>query len=101
MRAANGQRSAAVDARRVQARTGWINAVRLLIFESMPHKSLTAAFAERLAAPPRCRPQCDRRDWRDETEPPRKGWIRTVCSQCGTWIGDRRVENKQAAKEIV
>lgn len=37
---------------------------------------------------------CDLTKKIDLAEPPRKGWIRSVCGVCGKWLGDRQVSSK-------
>lgn len=50
---------------------------------------LTTAFA---APPPRCADHNDPSQWRDEPARDRRGWIRTVCKKCNTFIGYRPAE---------
>jgi hypothetical protein len=49
---------------------------------------LKTAFA---APPPRCpaNEHNDETNWRDEPQPDRRGWIRTVCKKCNAFIGYR------------
>lgn len=38
---------------------------------------------------------CDHNDpkvWKEEADPKRKGWVRTVCKVCGKFIGYRQVK---------
>jgi hypothetical protein len=60
-------------------------------------QSLVAQLEEKIAERERrCRPACKREDWIDGN--PTKGLILTVCGACGTFIGYRPAERKQAAK---
>jgi hypothetical protein len=52
--------------------------------------------AEVAARERRCRPACKREDWRDSQ--PANGLVRTSCGVCGTFIGYRPVDRKQATK---
>jgi len=46
---------------------------------------------------PRCRPYCHLADWKD-SRTDKNGNIRTTCSRCGAFIGNRPAERKQGEK---
>ena len=64
-------------------------------------RSLVADLKTKLAdTRTRCKPQCYFKDWTDLPGEIRKGYIRTVCGVCGTWIGDRPIDAKSQTKNI-